>query len=99
VPTEEENVMPETYKRKPMSKAAAAALKAMENIVVETADLDVNIEKLRERMVASHSRSMWRAVAKGEIDRAPGKRVRGLKLCEIPSGQSPISQNCCEQSC
>ena len=42
--------MPETYKRKPMSKAAAAALKAMENMVVETADLDVHIEKLRERL-------------------------------------------------
>ena len=40
--------MPKTHK--PMSKAAAAALKAMENMVGETADLNVHIEQLREKL-------------------------------------------------
>jgi hypothetical protein len=48
VPTREESVMPETYK--PKSKAAAAALKAIENMAIETADLNVHIEQLREKL-------------------------------------------------
>ena len=45
--------MPKTPKKKPMSKAAAAALKAMENMVIKTADLDVHIEQVTERLKAA----------------------------------------------
>jgi hypothetical protein len=45
--------MSKTTKKKPMSKAAAAALKAMENMVVPTADLEVHIEQARERLKAA----------------------------------------------
>jgi len=51
--TEKESMMPKTTKKKPMSKAAAAALKAMENIVVKTADFDVHIEQVTERLKAA----------------------------------------------
>ena len=53
VHTERESVMPKTPKKKPMSKAAAAALKAMENMVITTADLDVHIEQVTERLKAA----------------------------------------------
>jgi len=45
--------MPKTPKKKPMSKAAAAALKAMENMVIPTADLDAHIEQLGEKLKAA----------------------------------------------
>src|SRR6516225_6629984 len=51
--TEKESVMPKTPKKKPMSKAAAAELKAMENMVIKTADLDVHIEQVTERLKAA----------------------------------------------
>ena len=45
--------MPKTTKE-PMSKAAAAALKAVENMVLPTAgDLDVHIDQVRERLKAA----------------------------------------------
>jgi hypothetical protein len=50
--TERESVMPRTTKKKPMSKAAAAALKAMENMVIPTADGDV-FEQLTEKLKAA----------------------------------------------
>src|SRR5262245_37934701 len=50
VHTEKEGVMPKTTKKKPISKAAAAALKAMENMVIKTADLDVHIEQVTKRL-------------------------------------------------
>jgi hypothetical protein len=53
VHTEKESVMPKTPKKKPMNKAAAAALKAMENMVIKTADLDVHIEQVTERLKAA----------------------------------------------
>jgi hypothetical protein len=53
VHTEKESVMPKTTKKKPMSKAAAAALKAMENMLIKTADLDVHIEQVTERLKAA----------------------------------------------
>jgi hypothetical protein len=53
VHTERESVMPKTPKKKPMNKAAAAALKAMENMVITTADLDVHIEQVTERLKAA----------------------------------------------
>ena len=53
VHTEKESVMPKTTKKKPMSKAAAAALNAMENMVVKTADFDVHIEQVTERLKAA----------------------------------------------
>jgi hypothetical protein len=53
VHTEKESVMPKTTKKKPISKAAAAALKAMENMVIKTADLDVHIEQVTERLKAA----------------------------------------------
>jgi hypothetical protein len=46
--------MPKTTKKKPMSKAAVAALKAMENMVLPAAgDLDVHIDQVRERFKAA----------------------------------------------
>jgi hypothetical protein len=50
--TEKDGVMPKTTKKKPISKTAAAALKAMENII-KTADLDVHIEQVTERLKAA----------------------------------------------
>jgi hypothetical protein len=37
--------MPNSTKKKPISKAAAAALKALESMVIPTADLDVHIKE------------------------------------------------------
>ena len=45
--------MPKTTKKKPMSKAAAAALKAMENVISMAEDIDVHIEQVRERLRAA----------------------------------------------
>jgi hypothetical protein len=42
--------MPKTPKKKPISKAAAAALKAMENMVIKTEDFGVHIEQVREKL-------------------------------------------------
>ena len=48
--------MPKTTKKKPISKAAAAALKAMQNMVIATADLDVHIDQIR-RLVGPASKA------------------------------------------
>ena len=45
--------MAKTTKKKPMSKAAAAALKEIQNVVIKTADLDVHIERVTERLNAA----------------------------------------------
>jgi hypothetical protein len=44
--------MPKTAKKKAMSRSVAAALKAMENMVFETADLDVQLKQVRQRLKA-----------------------------------------------
>jgi hypothetical protein len=45
--------MPKTTKKKPTGKAVAAALKAMENMVFETTDPDVQLKQMRERLNAA----------------------------------------------
>jgi hypothetical protein len=45
--------MPKTPKKKPISKAAAAELKAMENMVIKTEDFGVHIEQVTERLKAA----------------------------------------------
>ncbi len=42
--------MPKTRKKKPMSKAVAAALKVMENSVFETSDLEIQLKHVREKL-------------------------------------------------
>ena len=44
--------MPKTAKREPRSKAVAAALKAMENMVFKTTDFDVQLKQMREMLNA-----------------------------------------------
>ena len=45
--------MAKTAKKKPMSKAAAAALKELENLVIKTAELDVHTKQVTERLKAA----------------------------------------------
>ncbi len=42
--------MSKTRKKKPMSKAVAAALKVMENSVFETSDLEIQLKHVREKL-------------------------------------------------
>jgi hypothetical protein len=42
--------MAKTAKKKPMSKAAAAALKEMENLLIRTAELDVHIKQMTQKL-------------------------------------------------
>ena len=51
--TMRESVMPKSTKKKPRSKAVAAALKAMENMVFESADLDVQLKQVSGRLEAA----------------------------------------------
>jgi hypothetical protein len=46
-------MMPKTATKKPTSKTIAAALKAMENMVFETADVDVQLKQVKERLNAA----------------------------------------------
>jgi hypothetical protein len=48
----QEGALMKTTKKKPIGKTIAAALKAMENMVLETADLDVQLKQVRERLNA-----------------------------------------------
>jgi hypothetical protein len=45
--------MAKTAKKKPMSKAAAAALEELENLVIKTAELDVHTKQVTERLKAA----------------------------------------------
>jgi hypothetical protein len=62
--------MPKSTKKKPRSKAVAAALKAMENLSFETADLDFQLKQLTESLKAidtiANLGSIW--YAGGTID-------------------------------
>ena len=44
--------MPKTSKKKPLGKTVAATLKAMENMVFETTDFDVQLKQMREMLNA-----------------------------------------------
>ena len=66
--------MPRTTKKKPTSKAAVAALKAMENMVLPAAgDLDVQIDQVRERLrAAGFSADFGSIVYTGRLWLRPG---------------------------
>jgi len=72
--------MPKTAKKKPMSKAAAAALKALENMVIPTADAAVHIERvMHERLNAAGI-----SVDIGRIDHV------GRAIWDDPSGDRRV---------
>ena len=77
--------MPKITKKKPMSKAVAAALKAMENMTFETSDLDLQLKQVTEKLSPAGIQ-----VGQGSIALA-GRNLSGSGVVAINIGSTGYS--------
>ena len=74
--------MSKTTKKKSIGKAVAAALKAMENMNFETADLDVQLNQVREMLNAAGVHADFGSIA------AAGRTSPGSGWVQVSIGSS-----------